>query len=127
MRTYYQLLGVGDSAPAEDIKRAFRREIARYHPDKVQHLGVEFQDIAAVRASELTEAYRVLMDPAARRAYDESLNLEGGATDVPPASESAPPPPAERPVSVSPEEETQRPPEPQARTRGARGSRHPRR
>ena len=33
-----------------------RREIARYHPDKVQHLGPEFQEIAATRAAELTEA-----------------------------------------------------------------------
>jgi hypothetical protein len=82
VKTYYQLLGVADVAPADEIKRAFRREIARYHPDKVQHLGTEFQDIAAVRASELTEAYRVLMDEAARRVYDCSLT-EGKAPDQP--------------------------------------------
>ena len=61
----------------DEIKKAFRREIARYHPDKVQHLGTEFQEIAAVRASELTEAYRILMDEEARRKYDESLEDEG--------------------------------------------------
>ena len=63
----------------DEIKKAFRREIARYHPDKVQHLGTEFQEIAAVRASELTEAYRILMDEEARRKYDETLEDEGGA------------------------------------------------
>jgi len=63
----------------DEIKKAFRREIARYHPDKVQHLGTEFQEIASVRASELTEAYRILMDEEARRKYDESLADEGGA------------------------------------------------
>jgi hypothetical protein len=73
LKTYYELLGLEPSAPAEDIKRAFRREIARYHPDKVQHLGPEFQEIAAVRAAELTEAYRVLMDPAAREQYDATI------------------------------------------------------
>ena len=46
-KTHYELLGVAADAPAEEIKHAFRREIAKYHPDKVQHLGQEFQDIAA--------------------------------------------------------------------------------
>ncbi len=77
MKTYYELLGIERAAEAEEVKRAFRREIARYHPDKVQHLGPEFQEIASVRAAELTEAYRILMDPAARANYDASI--EGGA------------------------------------------------
>ena len=41
------------SAPADEIKRAFRREIAKYHPDKVQHLGREFQDIAAEKTGDV--------------------------------------------------------------------------
>ena len=73
MKTYYELLGVAPQAAADEIKRAFRREIARYHPDKVQHLGPEFQEIAATRAAELTEAYRILMDAAARERYDSGL------------------------------------------------------
>jgi hypothetical protein len=73
VKTYYELLGLQPTAEADEVKHAFRREIARYHPDKVQHLGPEFQEIAATRAAELTEAYRILMDPAARKRYDESL------------------------------------------------------
>jgi hypothetical protein len=73
LKNYYELLGLEQTAQPEDVKRAFRREIARYHPDKVQHLGPEFQEIAANRAAELTEAYRILMDPAARKAYDASV------------------------------------------------------
>jgi DnaJ-class molecular chaperone len=73
LKTHYELLGVASDAPAEEIKRAFRREIARYHPDKVQHLGAEFQEIAATRAAELTEAYRVLMDDGQREKYDAAL------------------------------------------------------
>lgn len=73
MKTHYQLLGLDPASPADEIKRAFRREIARYHPDKVQHLGPEFQEIAATRAAELTVAYRILMDTTSRRRYDEAL------------------------------------------------------
>ena len=79
MKTHYELLGLGPSANPDEIKSAFRREIAKYHPDKVQHLGQEFQDIASVRAAELTEAYRILMDPAEREKYDANL----GARSVP--------------------------------------------
>ena len=93
MKTYYALIGVAASAAPEEIKRAFRREIARYHPDKVQHLGQEFQEIAAARAAELTEAYRILMDPAARQKYDE--DLADGIT--PPAAPRSAAPAAARP------------------------------
>ena len=87
MKTHYQLLGLGSSASPDEIKHAFRREIAKYHPDKVQHLGQEFQDIASTRAAELTEAYRILMDPAAREKYDANLGAGGPAA---PAAGAAP-------------------------------------
>ena len=51
MASYYEMLDVVPTAPADEIKRAFRREIAKYHPDKVQHLGREFQEIAAAKAA----------------------------------------------------------------------------
>ena len=95
MRTYYELLGIASTAAGEEIKSAFRREIARYHPDKVQHLGQEFQEIAATRAAELTEAYRILMDAQARAGYDRSLgdgtgaDRPAGATSPPAASPAA--------------------------------------
>jgi hypothetical protein len=90
LKTYYELLGVPPDVSTEEIKRAFRKEIARYHPDKVQHLGTEFQEIATTRAAELTEAYRVLMDESGRQRYDESLVESGRATPTP-----RPPAPAE--------------------------------
>lgn len=91
MKTYYELLSIDPAAAPHDIKQAFRREIARYHPDKVQHLGPEFQEIAATRAAELTEAYRVLMDASARARYDETLK---GTRPAPSATPKAGPPPA---------------------------------
>ena len=69
-KAFYDLLDVAPDASADEIKRAFRREIAKYHPDKVQHLGKEFQDIAASKAADLTRAYKTLTDPSARAEYD---------------------------------------------------------
>ena len=93
MRNFYALLSVANDAPADEIKKAFRREIARYHPDKVQHLGQEFQEMAAGIAADLTEAYRILMDPALRAQYDEQFGGDGapssGEPTRPPASAAA--------------------------------------
>ena len=85
-RNYYELLEIPPQASTEDIKRSFRAQIARYHPDKVQHLGKEFQSLAADRAAELTEAYRILSDPGRRAEYDRAC-AEVGATISPASSE----------------------------------------
>ena len=69
MKSHYELIGVDPTADAETIKKAFRREITQYHPDKVTHLGAEFQEMAAMRAAELTTAYKILFDPAGAREY----------------------------------------------------------
>ncbi|MBI2188846.1 MAG: J domain-containing protein [Acidobacteria bacterium] len=71
--SFYELLGVPPDASLDEIKKAFRREIAKYHPDKVQHLGREFQEIAAVKAADLTQAYKTLIDESLRAEYDAEL------------------------------------------------------
>jgi hypothetical protein len=91
VKTHYELLGLDPSADADAIKKAFRREIARYHPDKVIHLGAEFQEMAATRAAELTVAYKTLTDPALREEYDASI-----AGGIPPPH--IPHPPRQAPV-----------------------------
>lgn len=111
MRNYYEMLSIEPTADASTIKTAFRREIARYHPDKVIHLGPEFQEMAAARAAELTVAYKTLSDDALRLEYDQKL-AEGLHT--PPKMPMAHPPaeapaaePAAEPASA-PEAETPR-------------------
>jgi hypothetical protein len=101
VKSHYELLGVDSTADADAIKKAFRREIARYHPDKVIHLGSEFQDMAATRAAELTVAYKTLSDPSLREEYDAGLTSGAADFNAPktprPASDEdapAPPPPA---------------------------------
>ena len=97
-KTYYDLLEIPPTSSLDEVKRAFRLQIARYHPDKVHHLGKEFQEMAAERAAELTEAYRILTDEVKRAEYDQSIAAGGGqvtpaprpsaaaATDAPPAA-----------------------------------------
>jgi curved DNA-binding protein CbpA len=87
LKNYYALLEVPPNASADDVKKAFRQQIARYHPDKVQHLGKEFQNMAADRAAELTEAYRILSDEGRRAEYDRAVADAGGHV-----ARSAPPP-----------------------------------
>jgi hypothetical protein len=102
-RAFYELLDVAPGAPQDEIKRAFRREIAKYHPDKVQHLGKEFQEIAASKAAELTRAYKMLTDPAARAEYDAEEERHEPAQGRP----SSPPPSA--PATPAPAEQARRP------------------
>jgi hypothetical protein len=53
----YQLLGVSSKAAPEDIKRAYRQEIAQYHPDKWSNATPSEQEYARKRAAAITEAY----------------------------------------------------------------------
>ena len=90
LKNYYALLEIAAGAPIDEIKKAFRLQIARYHPDKVQHLGKEFQSMAADRAAELTEAYRILSDEGRRAEYDRAVADAGG---LPTSADAAPRPP----------------------------------
>jgi curved DNA-binding protein CbpA len=102
-KNHYDVLEVDSTAPQEEIKRAFRAQIARYHPDKVQHLGKEFQIMAAGRAAELTEAYRVLSSEAQRAEYDRLLAISGVPAGPPPVtSQAAPSVPASEPAAPPP-------------------------
>jgi hypothetical protein len=60
-KEYYGLLGARDDATREEIGRRYKRLAAERHPDRG---GCEEQ------MKELNEAYRVLADEGARRAYD---------------------------------------------------------
>ena len=53
----YETLGVTGEDGPEEITRAYRRLAAQYHPDKVQHLGEEFQQLAEERFKEIQAAY----------------------------------------------------------------------
>jgi hypothetical protein len=58
----YKVLGVNYGASSEEIHAAYRDGMAKYHPDKVAHLGVELQEIAHRMTVDLNRAWEIL-DP----------------------------------------------------------------
>ena len=46
---------------SEDIKKAYRKKISQYHPDKVSHLAPEYKIIAEEKSKEINKNYKILM------------------------------------------------------------------
>ncbi len=74
MINYYEILGVRPDCTQKEIKKAFRIMARQYHPDvaKGKATLIPFELI--------TQAYRVLSDPEARREYDKKLGIKQSNT-----------------------------------------------
>ncbi len=66
---YYELLGVTQESTAEEVKRAYHKQIARYHPDRYAQASDAEKQYAVERTQCINEAYRVLSEFGARNAY----------------------------------------------------------
>lgn len=63
-KDYYSILGIQKGASDEEIKKAYRKQALRYHPDKNKSPEAE------ERFKEIAEAYDVLSDPKKKDVYD---------------------------------------------------------
>ncbi|XP_061905847.1 dnaJ homolog subfamily B member 1a [Entelurus aequoreus] len=63
-KDYYKVLGIAKGATEEEIKKAYRKQALRYHPDKNKSAGAED------KFKEIAEAYDVLSDAKKKDIYD---------------------------------------------------------
>ncbi|KAM4697423.1 dnaJ homolog subfamily B member 2 isoform 2-T2 [Rhinophrynus dorsalis] len=66
MADYYEILGVARNASQDDIKRAYRKQALRWHPDK----NPDNKEYAEKKFKDIAEAYEVLSDQDKRYTYD---------------------------------------------------------
>lgn len=73
-KDYYDILGIKKGASEDDIKKAYRKQALRFHPDKNKSPGAE------EKFKEIAEAYDVLSDPKKKDIYDRfgEEGLKGG-------------------------------------------------
>ncbi len=58
---YYKILEIEETATDAEVKKAYRKMAKKYHPDRVQHLGEEYQDEAESKFRKVQEAYDGIM------------------------------------------------------------------
>ncbi|XP_006634747.1 dnaJ homolog subfamily B member 4 [Lepisosteus oculatus] len=73
-KDYYKILGIQRGASDEDVKKAYRKQALKWHPDKNTAANAE------EKFKEIAEAYEVLSDPKKREIYDQfgEEGLKGG-------------------------------------------------
>lgn len=71
--TLYDVLGVESDASLTEIKKAYKKRAAIYHPDRNEG-SIEYKE----KFQEIQEAYSVLKDPLRRKKYDDTGSTETG-------------------------------------------------
>lgn len=81
-RDYYEVLGVGKTASADEIKKAYKKMAIKYHPDRQSGKSDAEKKEAEDKFKEAAEAYSVLSDDQKRQQYDQfgfnGPNMGGG-------------------------------------------------
>ncbi len=86
---HYEIIGVSRDATLEEIKRAYRRQIGRYHPDRYANASPAEQAYVRQRTQRINEAYRVLTDSSARMAYNRDHGTTGSLRRTTTTSQNA--------------------------------------
>ena len=70
---YYKILGVDDLATAADIRKAWKKLVLVYHPDKIKQSGTDMSEKKARETFErISLSFEVLTDRPTRRQYDRA-------------------------------------------------------
>lgn len=54
----FQILGLDSNASNDKIRKAYKEMAIKYHPDKVSHLGEEFQQLATEKFRKINDSYQ---------------------------------------------------------------------
>lgn len=91
-QTHYEVLGLADDVPADQVVAAFDRLSMRLHPERLAASGVS-ADLANAVYARICEAYRALRSPGTREAYDLQLRrfpAQDGAAITRPSTTALP-------------------------------------
>jgi hypothetical protein len=75
--TYYSILNVNSKANIDEIKKAYKLQALKWHPDRVPD---SCKAEATERFQKISEAYQVLCNKNKRREYDQNSNEGVGAS-----------------------------------------------
>jgi len=109
----YQLLGVGENASAEELRRAHRKLALKYHPDQLAGLPEAERAAGEVTFKKIQQAYEIASDPKSTQSMDYREGREKWKKSQPkpePKPQAKPEPKAE----PKPEPKPQAKPEPKA-------------
>src|ERR1700688_2734439 len=92
--TYYDILGVPQTASKDEIKKAYRKLAQDFHPDKLAGIPPAVLKLAEEKFKDVQEAYEILTKH--RAEYDNQLQAVASPPPAPP-----PPPQPKAPTTAS--------------------------
>lgn len=79
---YYKILGITHNSDIDTIKKAYKKKIIQYHPDKVQPTGTETSDTLITKFNLIKKAGEILMSPELKKQHDEELQKYNNVENI---------------------------------------------
>lgn len=88
MKDYYAILEISENADGQEIKKAYRKLVKKYHPDVAGKDAAKQKQLEKMYAI-VQEAYECLGDEEKRKRYDEARKRQASSGRQKPASGQA--------------------------------------